>query len=63
MTAADYAYDRTTVAALVRGIGAQQDLPSTAFDLLERFVEQLPDGSIDDVLASYALLPAVRPVH
>jgi 2-methylcitrate dehydratase PrpD len=63
MTAADYAYDRTTVAALVRGIGAQQDLPSTAFDLLERFVEQLPDSTIDDVLASYAVLPAAHPVH
>jgi 2-methylcitrate dehydratase PrpD len=60
MTAADYAYDRATVAALVRDIGAQQDLPSTAFDRLERFVEQLPDSSIDDVLASYAGLPAVR---
>jgi 2-methylcitrate dehydratase PrpD len=63
MTPADYAYDRTTVAALVRGIGAQQDLPSTAFDLLERFVEQLPDSSIGDVLASYDVLPAVRPVQ
>jgi 2-methylcitrate dehydratase PrpD len=61
MSAADYAYDRGTVAALVRGIGAQQDLPSTAFDLLEKFVEQLPDSSIDDVLASYAVVPAVRP--
>jgi hypothetical protein len=34
-----------------------------AFDLLEKFVEQLPDGSIDDVLASYAMLPAVRPIQ
>ena len=43
-------------AALVRGIGAKQDLPSAAFDLLGRFVERLPDSSIDDVLASYAML-------
>jgi 2-methylcitrate dehydratase PrpD len=62
MTAADYAYDRPTVAALVRGTGVRQDLPSAAFDLLERFVEQLPDGSIEDVLASFAMLPAVRPL-
>ena len=63
MTAADYAYDWTAVSTLVRGIGAKQDLPSLAFDLLEKFLEQLPDGSIDDVLACYAMLPAVRPVQ
>jgi 2-methylcitrate dehydratase PrpD len=63
MTAADYAYDRTAVATLVRGIGEKQDLPLLAFDLLERFVEQLPDSSIDDVLASYGMLPAIRPVQ
>jgi len=63
MTATDYAYDRATVTALVRRVGAEQDLPSRAFDLLERFVEQLPDGSLDDVLASFAMLPAVRAVQ
>jgi 2-methylcitrate dehydratase PrpD len=63
MTAADYAYDRMAVATLVRGIGAKQGLPLPVFDLLEKFVEQLPDGSIDDVLASYAMLPAVRPIQ
>jgi len=62
MTAANYAYTRPTVAALVRGIGVRQDLPSRVFDLIERFVEQLPDSSIEDVLASFAMLPAVRPV-
>src|SRR5215472_2760243 len=56
MTAANYAYNRPTVAALVRGIGVRQDLPSTAFDLIERFVEQLPDSSIEDVLASFTML-------
>ena len=63
MTAADYAYDRTAVATRVRGIGVKQDLPPLAFDLLERFVEQLPDGSIDDVLASYGMLPGVGAVQ
>jgi hypothetical protein len=63
MTAADYAYDRAAVLTLVRGIGVNQDLPSLAFDLLEKFVEQLPDGSIDDVLASHGMLPAVRRVQ
>jgi hypothetical protein len=62
MTAADYAYDRTAVSTLVRGIGAKQDLPLLTFDLLAKFVEQLPDGSVDDVLASYARLPAVARV-
>jgi len=63
MTAADYAYDRAAVATLVRDIGVKQDLPPRAFDLLERFVEQLPDSAIDDVLASYGMLPAIRPVQ
>jgi hypothetical protein len=56
-------YDRTTVSALARRISAEQDLLSTAFDLIERSVEQLPVNSIDEVLASFAMLPAGRVVQ
>ena len=53
MTSADDAYDWTTVSTLVRRIGPELDLPAITFDLLERFVKQLPDSSIEDVPAIY----------
>lgn len=54
MTAADYAYDRATVSALVRRIGADENVPAPAFDRIEAFVERLPNGAIDEVIASFA---------
>jgi len=56
MTTDDYAYDRATVAALVRRIGREEGVPAAAFDLLEEFVERLPGASIADVLGSFEML-------
>jgi 2-methylcitrate dehydratase PrpD len=60
MTTADYAYDRAGVSALVRRIGGEQRVPAAAFDRLEAFVDCLPNASIDEVLASFAMLMSQR---
>ncbi len=60
MTFADYGYDRAGVSSLVRRIGAETGVAPRAYDRLERFVERLPDGDIEDVLASFAELPRGR---
>jgi 2-methylcitrate dehydratase PrpD len=57
MTVADFAYDRATVSALVRRIGAEQRVPAAAYDLIESFVSRLPDARLDDVLRAFRLLP------
>lgn len=56
MTTEDYNYDRSGISKLVRRIGAEQNVPPAAFDLLERFVDRLPTGSLDDVLQSFRML-------
>jgi 2-methylcitrate dehydratase PrpD len=58
MTAADYAYDLPTLSAMLRRIGGEEDVPMSAFDRLERFVERLPQGSIDDVISVFTLAPS-----
>ncbi|MGA3307032.1 MAG: MmgE/PrpD family protein [Xanthobacteraceae bacterium] len=60
MTARDYAYDRAGVSQLVRRIGTEQNVPSSAFDRLEAFVDRWPAGSIDEVLAAFAMLEPKR---
>jgi 2-methylcitrate dehydratase PrpD len=60
MTTEDYNYDRAGVSALVRRIGTEQSVPDQAFDMLERFVDRLPDGTIEDVLGAYHLLEPQR---
>ena len=60
MTTADFAYDRATVSALVRRIGAEQGVPAAAYDLIEGFVSKLPNGTIDDVLNAFRQLPGAR---
>jgi 2-methylcitrate dehydratase PrpD len=57
MTVADFAYDRATVAGLVRRIGSEQHVPAAAYDLIEQFVSRLPDAHLDDVLDAFRLLP------
>ena len=47
MTTADYNYDRAGVSSLVRRIGREQGVPPQAFDAIERFVDRLPDGTIN----------------
>ena len=60
MTTEDYNYDRAGVSKLVRRIGEEQHVPAQAFDSLERFVDRLPDGTIDDVLGAFRLLELRR---
>ena len=54
---ADYSFDRPTVSEMIRRIGAEGGIPSSAYDRLEAFVDGLPRGDIDMVLASFAELP------
>lgn len=56
MTAEDYNYDRARVSDLVRRIGKEENVPSKAFDLVERFVDQLPAGEIGTVVTAFAML-------
>lgn len=53
-SAADYTFDRAGAAALVRRIGAEQGLDPSIHDRLERFVDGLPGGSIDELLSVFA---------
>jgi len=55
MTAADYAYDRATVSAMLRRIGREQNLPAEAFSRIEAFADGLPDGAIVDTIAPFSL--------
>lgn len=61
MTTRDFAYDRRGVSALVRRIGQEQGVPLQAYDAIEAFAAGLPEGSIQDVLRAFTLLPAARP--
>jgi 2-methylcitrate dehydratase PrpD len=58
MTAADYAYDLPTLSAMLRRIGNEEGVPMSAFDRLERFVERLPQGAIDDAISVFTLAPS-----
>jgi 2-methylcitrate dehydratase PrpD len=60
MTTEDYNYDRAGVSKLVRRVGAEQGVPPQAFDMLERFVDRLPDGTLEDVLSAFRLLEPHR---
>ncbi len=56
MTPADYAFDRRAISKLVRSIGAGEGVSPSAFDLLERFADRLPGGSIDEVIESFTTI-------
>ncbi len=56
MTPADYGFDRKAISNLVRSIGAEEGVSPAAFDLVERFADRLPGGSIEDVIASFATI-------
>lgn len=58
MTVADYAYDRATVSALVRRVGAETGVPPVVYDQLEAFVQEPKD--INQVLDCFASLPTIR---
>lgn len=59
MTVADYAYDRATVSALVRRIGAETGVPADAYDRLEAFIDHPGNSGIGGVLACFDALPRV----
>lgn len=59
-TPADYSYDRATVSRLIRRIGAETDIPVSAYERLEDFVDRLPDGDIGAVLDSFAETPRMQ---
>ena len=58
MTAADYSYDLPILSAMLRRIGGEEGVPMSAFDRLERFVERLPQGSIEDAISAFTLAPS-----
>ncbi|MBC7800763.1 MAG: MmgE/PrpD family protein, partial [Gemmatimonadaceae bacterium] len=57
MTSDDYAYDRGTVATLVRRIGVEEGVPGPAYDGLEQFVDDLPGSRIEQAIAAFGMLP------
>ncbi|HEY4191930.1 MAG TPA: MmgE/PrpD family protein [Mesorhizobium sp.] len=57
MTTENFNYDRATVSQLVRRIGAEQDVPARAYDLIEDFAFGLPDKGVGQVLSAFALCP------
>jgi 2-methylcitrate dehydratase PrpD len=52
-TARDYAYDRTATINLIRRTCAAENVPLSAVELVERFVDRLPNTSIDEVLSAF----------
>lgn len=61
VTTEDFNFDRATVSEMIRRIGSEQDVPAEAYDLLERFVSDLPNADIDLVIKAFALCP--KPVE
>lgn len=57
MTAADYAYSWADTSSLVRRIGSETGVPMAAYDAVERFVQELPGGTIETVIAAYSQMP------
>jgi 2-methylcitrate dehydratase PrpD len=56
MTTEDYNFAWADVEALVRRIGRETDVPMAAYDRIAGFARGLPDTSVDEVLAAFALL-------
>ncbi len=57
MTFADFSYDRTEVSSMIRRIGEEVGVPARAYDLIEGFVEALPNADLGDVLSAFGELP------
>lgn len=53
-TPADYAYDRAGVSSLVRRVGAETGIAAQAYDRIEAFVDGLPDGNVEDIVAVFS---------
>ena len=61
MTAADYSTDRARTMDRVRRVGAEEAVPSAAYDRMEAFVMGLPGGSVKHVVGCFAVPP--RPLE
>lgn len=53
-TPADYAYDRPEISELIRRVGAETGIPSTAYDEIENFVDDLPNVDIDMIVSIFS---------
>ena len=58
MTPTDYAFDRATLRELLTQTGAEQGLPGELFERIERAVDALPGGRIEDFIG---LFTAIEP--
>lgn len=58
MTPADYAFDHATLRELLTRTGAEQGLPGELFERIERAVDALPGGRIEDFVS---LFTAIEP--
>ena len=58
MTPADYAFDRATLRELLTRTGAEQGLEPGLFERIERVVDALPNGRIEEVVG---LFTAIEP--
>lgn len=55
MTTKNFDFSRADVSKLVRRIGREEGVPDKAYDLIERFVEDLPRANLEDVLMAFAV--------
>lgn len=55
MTTDNFNFSRAEVSELVRRIGREQGVSDKAYDLIERFVEDLPQANLEDILEAFAL--------
>lgn len=58
MTPQDYAYDRKSLAAMLRRIGDGEGVPPEAFDRVEAFADGLPSGRIEDIVDAFQMVSA-----
>lgn len=60
MTPADYAFDRATLRELLTRTGAEQGLAPELFDRIERVVDALPNGRIQEIVDLFAAIERRR---
>ncbi|HVJ31707.1 MAG TPA: MmgE/PrpD family protein [Terriglobia bacterium] len=53
-TTADFSFDWPGVSALVRRVGGEIGVTAQTYDRLERFVANLPEGRVEDVVSCFA---------
>jgi 2-methylcitrate dehydratase PrpD len=60
MTYRDYTFSRRAISEQVRRIGRDGGVPQSAYDAIERFVDDLPAGDLRQVIAAFASMPDRR---